>query len=79
MINSDDVCDRCESFQQYIRIYDSPYKNRECEAAASSFHGVDDNLSTGPARCGPTLEPAGFQELEPLDLLAGVINCTSFN
>ncbi|CAK9805997.1 hypothetical protein ANTQUA_LOCUS4666 [Anthophora quadrimaculata] len=30
--------------------------------------------AVGPARCGPTLEPAGFQEREPLDLLAGVIN-----
>lgn len=35
--------------------------------------------AVGPARCGPMLEVAGFQEREPLDLLAGVINCTSFN
>jgi hypothetical protein len=47
---------------------------------AASFLGADDNLSAGPARCGPTnLEPTGFQEREPLDLPAGVINCTSFN
>lgn len=47
--------------------------------AASSFLRADDNLSPGSARCGPTVEPTGFQEREPLDLLAGVINCTSFN
>lgn len=46
---------------------------------AASFLKADDNLSTGPARCGPTAESTGFQEREPLDLLAGVINCTSFN
>lgn len=47
--------------------------------AAASFLRTDDNLSAGPARCGPMVEPTGFQEREPLDLLAGVINCTSFN
>lgn len=47
--------------------------------AASSFLRADDNLAAGSARCGPTVESTGFQEREPLDLLAGVINCTSFN
>lgn len=47
--------------------------------AASSFLRVDDNLFAGSARCGPTVEPTGFQERESLDLLVGVINCTSFN
>lgn len=47
--------------------------------AAASLLKADDNLSAGSTRCGPTAESTGFQEREPLDLLAGVINCTSFN
>lgn len=78
MINSHDACDRradpsalCQRLRRAIHE-----SKRE---AASSFLRADDNLSAGSARCGPTAEPTGFQEREPLDLLAGVINCTSFN
>lgn len=59
-----------EAMARYTRIVNE---------TAASFLRTDDNLSAGPTRCGPTVEPTGFQEREPLDLLAGVINSTSFN
>ena len=56
----------------------SPRRRRRRRRRRRHSGRRDDNL-VGPARCGPTFEAAGFQEREPLDLLAGVINCTSFN
>lgn len=79
IINSDDVCDRrADPSALCQRLRAARYTNRE-RGGAPSFLRADDNLSAGSARCGPTVESTGFQEREPLDLLAGVINCTSFN
>lgn len=78
MINSDDACDRRADPSALCQRATARY-TRIVNKAASSFLKADDNLSAGSTRCGPTVEPTGFQEREPLDVLAGVINCTSFN
>lgn len=60
-----------------------PVADRWKKREAVRRHSVDAMTISvsGRAQLGvvPTLEAADFQEREPLDLPAGVINCTSFN
>lgn len=58
MINSDDACDRrAEATSEAVRRAMYEIVN---EAAASFRLKADDNLSTGPTRCGPTAGINGF-------------------